>query len=98
MRGLALGIAGGIARLTAGWSAYPVSGRPELSLVSAQQEKKIGEEEARKVKSEMGLVDDARLTTYVDALGQRLARESPRQDVTYQFQVVDTVEPNAFAL
>jgi predicted Zn-dependent protease len=98
MRALSLGTAGVIVILTAGCSTNPVSGRPELSLVSAEQEKKIGEEEARKVESEMGLVEDARLTAYLDMLGQRLAKESPRQDVTYQFQVVDTVEPNAFAL
>jgi predicted Zn-dependent protease len=98
MRALFPGIAGVILILCASCSTNPVSGRPELSLVSAEQEKKIGEEEAKKVQAEMGLVDDARLNAYLDALGQRLAKASPRPDVTYQFHVVDTVEPNAFAL
>jgi predicted Zn-dependent protease len=31
-------------------------------------------------------------------VGQRLAKESPRQNVPYQFHVVDMAEPNAFAL
>jgi predicted Zn-dependent protease len=87
-----------IALLNAGCSVNPVSGRPELTLVSTEKEKKIGEEEAKNVATHMGLLDDARLTTYIDAVGQRLAKESPRQDVTYQFHVVDMVEPNAFAL
>src|SRR5262247_2519068 len=46
----------------------------------------------------MGLLDDPALVAYVQALGQRLAAQSPRRDVEYRFQVVDRVEPNAFAL
>jgi predicted Zn-dependent protease len=46
----------------------------------------------------MGLLNDPALTGYLNALGQRLAKESPRQDVSHQFHVADMVEPNAFAL
>lgn len=98
MRAPFLLIAAVIAILGTGCATNPVSGRTELTLVSTKQEKKIGEEEARKVAEQMGLLDDARLTAYLDVLGQRLARESPRQDVTYRFHVVDMTEPNAFAL
>src|SRR5215475_11564384 len=98
MRLGALVIAGIIAMLVAGCSVNPVSGRPELTLVSTEKEKEIGAEEAKNVEKYMGLVDDARLTAYLDALGQRLVKESPRQDVSYQFSVVDMIEPNAFAL
>jgi predicted Zn-dependent protease len=76
----------------------PVSGRPEVTLISVEQEKKIGEEEAKKIEEQMGLLDDAQFLPYLDALGQRLAKESPRQDVTHQFHVADMAEPNAFAL
>jgi predicted Zn-dependent protease len=79
-------------------SINPVSGLPEVTLISVEQEKKIGEEEAKKVEVEMGLLDDAQLVPYLDALGQRLAKESPRQDVTHQFHIADMAEPNAFAL
>jgi predicted Zn-dependent protease len=79
-------------------SINPVSGLPEVTLISVEQEKKIGEEEAKKVEAQMGLLDDAQLLPYLDALGQRLAKESPRQDVTHQFHVADMAEPNAFAL
>ena len=86
------------------WSAFfgcarnPVSGMPEITMVSVEQEKKIGAEEAKNVEQQMGLLDDARLTGYLDELGQRLVKESPRQDITYQFRVADQIEPNAFAL
>jgi predicted Zn-dependent protease len=46
----------------------------------------------------MGLLQDPALTDYVGAVGQRLAKESPRQDVPYRFYVADMLEPNAFAL
>ncbi len=79
-------------------SINPVSGMPEVTLISVEQEKKIGAEEAKKVEAEMGLLDDAQFLPYLDALGQRLAKESPRQDVTHQFHIADMAEPNAFAL
>jgi predicted Zn-dependent protease len=79
-------------------SINPVSGLPEVTLISVEQEKKIGEEEAKKVEAEMGLLDDAQLLPYLDALGQRLAEQSPRQKVTYEFHVADMPEPNAFAI
>lgn len=79
-------------------SINPVSNLPEVTLLTVEQEKKLGAEEAKKVEQEMGLLDEPALTTYVDTLGQRLAKESPRQDVPYQFHVVDMIEPNAFAL
>jgi predicted Zn-dependent protease len=81
-----------------GCARNPVSGRPEVVLVSAAQERKIGREEAEKVEARMGLVADARLSIYVREIGRRLAQHSPRQDVEYQFHVVDAPEPNAFAL
>ncbi|MDF0644636.1 MAG: M48 family metalloprotease [Nitrospira sp.] len=76
----------------------PVSGWPEFTLITAGQEKQIGAEEAKKVEDEMGLLDDRALTGYLDQVGQRLAKESPRQNLDYHFHAVDMIEPNAFAL
>jgi predicted Zn-dependent protease len=87
-----------IAAAVGACSINPVSNLPEVTLLTVEQEKKLGGEEAKKVEQEMGLLDDAALNSYADALGQRLVKESPRQDIPYQFHVVDMVEPNAFAL
>jgi predicted Zn-dependent protease len=81
-----------------GCSVNPVSGLPEVTLVSQETEKAIGQEEAKRIEQHVGLVNDAALSDYLTRLGQRLAEQSPRRDVTYQFHVVDTAEPNAFAL
>jgi len=76
----------------------PVSGRPELTVMSAAEERRIGAEQAAEVARTIGLVDDPRLGSYVQEVGRRLAARSPRGDVTYTFAVVDMAEPNAFAL
>ncbi len=81
-----------------GCSVNPVSGLPEVTLVSQETEKAIGQEEARRIEQHVGLVNDAALSDYLTRLGQRLAEQSPRRDVTYEFHLVDTAEPNAFAL
>lgn len=56
-----------------------------------------GEAAVAQALPQLPLVRDPALTAYVQALGERLALQSPRQDVEYQFFVVDWPEPNAFA-
>jgi predicted Zn-dependent protease len=82
----------------AGCAINPVTGQPELSTMSPQREVVLGAQAAREVEEQIGLVDDPHLAAYVDAIGQRLARHSPRRDVVYHFAVADMEEPNAFAL
>ena len=84
--------------VVSGCAVNPVSGRPEVVLTTTEGEREIGAEEAKKVEQQIGLTDNPQLSSYVDSLGQRLATHSPRQDVPYQFYVVEMVEPNAFAL
>ena len=86
------------AAIAAGCAANPVSGRPEMAVLSADKERELGAEEAEKVESSMGLVADPGLLAYVQAVGGRVAKQSPRQDVPYTFKVVNQPEPNAFAL
>ncbi len=76
----------------------PVTGRPEFLLMSGEREAALGRQLAQQVERDIGLVDDAELSAYVDAIGQRLARHSPRRDVAYRFAIADMPEPNAFAL
>jgi predicted Zn-dependent protease len=84
--------------ITAGCAQNPASGRPEVTLVSAEKERKIGAEMASKVEKSVGLVEDPEILAYVRAVGSRLATHSPRRDVEYIFHVVNMAEPNAFAL
>jgi predicted Zn-dependent protease len=87
-----------IASVLLGCVVNPVTGRPEVTVVSAKQEQELGREAAEEVARTMGLTDDPGRSGYIKALGERLARESPRQDVAYTVHIVEMQEPNAFAL
>src|SRR5689334_220785 len=84
--------------LAAGCARNPVTGHPQVTIVSERQERELSDAEARKVAETIGVYDDAALTGYVRAVGDRLARVSPRQGVAYTFAILDMQEPNAFAL
>ena len=84
--------------LSSGCAVNPVSGDFEVSFISPEEEQKLGDQEAEKVKKTMGLIDDPKTLAYVQAVGNRLAEHSPRKDVDYTFQIVDMEAPNAFAL
>ena len=84
--------------LVSGCAINPVTKRPNLVLTTTEGERQLGEEEARKIEKEMGLTENPKVLAYVESLGQRLATHSPRQDLGYNFYVVEMVEPNAFAL
>jgi predicted Zn-dependent protease len=82
----------------AGCAVNPVTQQRELSTMSPEREAELGAKASKMVEEQIGLVKDPELARYVDALGQRLASRSPRQDTPYHFAVVDMEVPNAFAL
>jgi len=81
-----------------GCALNPVSGKPEVALVSVEQERQIGKEQTKKLEKTVGFVEEGQVPGYLEAMGQRLVQHSPRRDVTYSIHVVDMPEPNAFAL
>ncbi len=94
----ALLLAAGLGLVACTTVVNPVTGKSEWSTMSPEREVALGRQAADQVQAEMGLVDDPALAAYVDQIGQRLARHSPRQDVAYHFAVANMAEPNAFAL
>ncbi len=83
-----------------GCAVNPVTGESELSLVSAQQEVAIGEENYLVYQQQQGgeYVLDDDLTPYVAEVGQTLARVSDRPELPYEFVVLNNNVPNAWAL
>jgi predicted Zn-dependent protease len=70
-----------------------------LLLATPGGETKIGEIAAQDIEEKVGFVEMPALETYVQTVGKRLAEEhGVRSGVTFEFHVVDMVEPNAFAL
>ena len=89
------------AGLVAGWigcARNPVTGKSELSLVSESQEIQIGQQAAQEVAQTIGLYNDANAQSYVAQLGKRMAANSERPNLPWEFHVVEDASVNAFAL
>jgi predicted Zn-dependent protease len=76
----------------------PATGRREFSLMSEDQEIRIGQEQDVQVRKEMGVYGDRELQQYVSDIGLRLAQASERPSLPWHFTIVDVPAINAFAL
>jgi predicted Zn-dependent protease len=81
-----------------GCATNPATGRRQFSLMSEDQEISIGRQQDVEVRREMGVYDDRALQQYVAGVGARLARQSERPTLPWQFTIVDVPAINAFAL
>lgn len=83
----------------AGCTTNPVTGEQQLSLVGQEQELAIGQKNYGPYRQAQGgdYVADPALVTYVQTVGQRLARVADRK-LPYEFRVVNDDSPNAWAL
>jgi predicted Zn-dependent protease len=76
----------------------PVTGRPQVVLMSEAQEIQMGKEAAPQIAASMGLYEDAELQRYVEGIGLRMAASSQRPQLPWQFRVIDDSAVNAFAV
>lgn len=83
-----------------GCSVNPATGKQQFTaLMPEGQEASIGAgQHAEIIKQYGGLYKDQRVQNYVSGIGQKVARDTERRDVTYQFFVLDSPIINAFAL
>lgn len=65
--------------------------------ISPQQERQLGADYAAQVDQELPLVDDSRLESYINELGNRIARGGDRR-FDYRFRIVNAEPVNAFAI
>lgn len=83
----------------AGCARNPVTGKRELMIISEAAEQSIGAGAAPGIEAQFdGAYEDPVLTAYVNEVGQHLARVSHRPGIPYQYTVLNTSTPNAFAL
>lgn len=88
----AIGLAGGC-------STNPATGRSQFLLISEKQEVSMGlSAEPGLINSYGGEVKDPVIQQYVKDIGQRLAVHSWRDNMPWDFHVVDSAVINAFAL
>ncbi|OHE59073.1 MAG: peptidase M48 Ste24p [Thiobacillus sp. GWE1_62_9] len=76
----------------------PVTGDKDFVLMSEQQEIQMGAEAHQDVLKEYAALPNPGLQTYVNEVGQRLAKQSHRPNLPWHFTVVDSPDVNAFAL
>lgn len=83
-----------------GCSVNPVTGEKQLSLIPESQELAMGAEQYIPTQQTQGgrFYVDPELTLYVQQVGQKLARVSDRPDLPFEFVVLNSSVPNAWAL
>src|SRR5262245_35555289 len=78
----------------AGSQVLPLPGS-DFNLISEAQEIEIGNTRAKDIEKENTLVTDAAVQAYLDGLGSRLARNSPRANMKYEFRLMNVDAVNA---
>lgn len=71
---------------------------PGFNLFSPAQDVELGRQSAQQIASQMPLLRDEAVVSYVRELGSRLANRAPGERFPYEFNVVASREMNAFAL
>lgn len=78
--------------------ALPNLGDSSQSVLSAQQERQLGESIMLQIRTSRQYLDDPDVVDYVSGLGYRLVSQSPNPQQPFQFFVIDDPGINAFAL
>lgn len=76
----------------------PVTGEMERTVMDEPAELAEGQKGHKQVLTEYGVYDNPRVQAYVNAVGQKLAQQSHRAQLSWTFTVLDSTEINAFAL
>lgn len=76
----------------------PVTGERELTVMDERSEIAEGRKGHQQVLKEYPVYNNPQVQAYVNELGQRLAKQSHRQNLEWHFTVLDSPEINAFAL
>ena len=96
-RAAAAGLAAALLALV-GCATNPATGKPQIALISEQQEIELGRENDQQIQQQLGLYPDPRLQEYVDRIGQKMAAASERPQLAWTFRVIDDPVVNAFAI
>ena len=82
----------------AGCAVNPATGRTNFVMMSEQRELELGRRYNQEILKQNPRYSDEKLQAYVQQVGERVARSSHRNQLAYQFTVVDSPDINAFAL
>jgi hypothetical protein len=72
--------------------------RPGWNLLSPKQDIEIGALNSKEAEKQLVMLHDARVDTYLNNLGHKLAGHAPGEKYPYQYKCVNTRDLNAFAM
>jgi predicted Zn-dependent protease len=81
--------------LAAGCASSGVN-KGQINLISLQEEWQLGQQLERDIARQMPLVDDRAALAYVNAVGQRIVRQTELAQLPWEFHIVANPEVNAF--
>ncbi len=85
--------------LLSGCAVNPLTGQEELMFFSEDKDVQLGDKYAPQIETALGgRLGDENLQSYIDGVGQRIARFCHRPDMAYHFTAVDEKNINAFAV
>ena len=72
--------------------------KPGWNIFSPQQDVQIGNEVSQDAERQLPMLNDRRVDSYLNTVGQRLATKAPGERYPYRFKAVNDSSINAFAL
>jgi beta-barrel assembly-enhancing protease len=73
--------------------------KPDFNIFSIAQDVEIGQRISKELEAQKEILRIPRATSYLDALGQRLAMKAPgHEQYRFQFRIIDDASINAFGL
>lgn len=81
-----------------GCAVNPATGSQDLVLMSEQSEIALGRNTHKEILQQYSVYDNPELQAYVSSVGEKLAKNSHRNNLIYRFTVLDSKDVNAFAL
>jgi len=92
-------IAAGLGVIFAGCQVNPVTGKNEFNLYSVEEQKQMGTAYSKQVEKELGQsVKDTQIQSYIDSVGQSIARICHTPTEGFSYKAIDSNTVNAFAL
>jgi predicted Zn-dependent protease len=76
----------------------PVTGKKEISFISAEQELALGAESDPAIIANYGLYDDDEIQAFINEKGKEMGAISHLPDLEYKFRILDSPVVNAFAV
>ncbi|MCP8462984.1 M48 family metalloprotease [Pseudomonas sp. ZM23] len=98
MRSFGIVILLALMSVLAGCATNPATGKTDFVMMSEQEELGMGQKYSQEILKQYPRYEDAKLQSYVQQVGERVARAGDRPNLQYHFTVIDTPDINAFAL